>query len=191
MVKIQGYFHYCWTGLAQHQGHFCSSPARRLGMPRIWEGIQPGQVTPADPRDLPDWKWFSVYNAEGWRRNGGVWGGGVGFPSQCDTWGNTAFLDMAEHTLPMGSGAGTCKVLIACKAFVFLIKLPSTKPSSFLTFAFLIPSPILVWGEWVNVWVRLSCQLGLDLDKVSACGYRSWLERCKKIFRMKKPFTPY
>ena len=65
---------------------------------RSWERIQPGQLTPADQRDIPCHTIScSAYKTEG-RRKWGTFGvTAFVFPSNHYKWWSRAFLKMAEH----------------------------------------------------------------------------------------------
>lgn len=137
------------TAEQSSRGLFCSSSHQWGGWrgTRSWEGTQQGQMTPTEPRDIPDHLGsHSVYKAGGEGRRYIQSGGGC-LPRQGDgSWLSQGWLNLC---LPMGSG-GWISFLVHA-VFALPIKLLLTQPTNLLTFTLLLLSPIPHEGmSWLS-----------------------------------------
>lgn len=133
---------------ALNQGLFCLSPpaARTLVGARSWEGTQPQQVTPSDPRGIPyHMVSCSVHKLEG-KLAGGA--SALGLAGHGPVGG--------EHCAPLDLYILLFSVLFFFPFCFYSIKLPLSQTTNFFFyFPFLFPIPHKgVKSEWVAVWFR-------------------------------------
>lgn len=110
------------------------TPSHQKECTRRWEQTRLGQLTPSDPRDIPQ-KMLSVlaHKAEGRSVEGTFGVMTFVYPINCNMSLMPAFLRMAE--LPMGSGECVPSfAFFACTAFAFSVNLSLSQPTSCLTF---------------------------------------------------------
>ena len=157
VLVTQGYFNYCWTVLAQHQGLLCFSPHPTSKQAGDAQEAARGhsQLTPTDQRDTPR-RMASCWaiSTMGKKEEGEMFGAMASvFPSNCDTWWSPAFLEMAEQLPAGGKWWMNSLFRFACVAFALPIKLCLSQPMSSHTFTLPIHSPIPPSvSERVAVW---------------------------------------
>ena len=137
----EGWFRYCGAVLTQSQGLSCSSPHPT----RSWEGTQPGQLTPTDPRGVPaHMASCSAHRAGGEGGRGGCWERwrlSSQVTVRCD--GARLCWGWLSTCLPLARAEWIPWVALpACTALALPIKLSLSQPTSFLTFTLPISSPV-------------------------------------------------
>lgn len=125
---------------------------------RIWEGVQLGQLTPTDQRNIPGHtaSWSAYWAGEGADTHGVRT---FVFPSRCSALRSLSLLRMVEHLPAHGEKCiNSYFPLFALAAFALPIQSLS-KPLGLHTFSLLTLSPIppggseqvAAWG-WASYW---------------------------------------
>lgn len=161
-----GMFPHCWSGLAQSQGLFGSSPLQHCTM--SWERT-------ADPSDQGDSAvWFCAQHIKLWEEGGGreyqEWHFCLPKTSLCvETWFSWRWLSIFLHMEVVN------KYLVSLCSHVwlllFLLNCPYLKPWVFSHFYPSNSVPHPTGSEWMSICVELSFHLGLNLDTVK---YKLW-----------------
>lgn len=170
MWKIQGYFGLCWAALAQHQGLFCLLPhlssEEVVGTWGAGRGTQPGQLIPADPRDISYHIWHHAHHLELGEDEGSgrdlEWWLFV-FPSNhCVRW-SPAYLGYGR-TPGFPWGVVNKFLVLLCfpaQLLLYLLNCPCLNPWVFSLLVWF--SPPFCCGVKVSSYVGLWCQLGLNM----------------------------
>lgn len=181
VLIIQGRFNYFWAVLTQHQGLFCSSHTHQwVGWEYAgkWEGMQPGQLSPADHKHISDHVMpCKVHKAEGkMKEEGDIPSDGTCTKSLLPVMG-PFLLWRWLNNLPMGKTWVNSLFWFhcVCMAFASLINLSFSQPMNFLTFSLPILFP--VWGAWASGCVGHSCYMCLNHDIVFRLNQDSCFHR--------------